>query len=233
MINFAKSATWKGFVKFGARMNTMRALKSLRVVLYLLPLLVAGESVGEVFKYRDAEGRIYLTDKPMRKGYQLLKRFSLDGGQRATSSTTHALARMQARRERLAPLIESVADEWRVRPALVHAVIRAESAYRADAVSRKGATGLMQLMAATAARFGVQDRRDPEQNLRGGTAYLRFLLEKFESDLELALAAYNAGESAVERYGNRVPPFPETRDYVRKVIRFYNRNLAERRVARR
>jgi soluble lytic murein transglycosylase-like protein len=89
----------------------------------------------------------------------------------------------------------------------------------------------MQLMPATAERYGVVDRSDPEQNVQGGVAYLRDLLELFESDLRLALAAYNAGENAVMRYGNAIPPYPETQNYVRKVIRFYNDQLPGDQVA--
>ena len=99
--------------------------------------------------------------------------------------------------------------------------MRAESAYRADAVSSKGAVGLMQLMPATAERYGVRNRRDPAQNLSGGSQYLRDLLVMFDNDLQLALAAYNAGENAVIRYGHKIPPYAETQGYVRKVIGFY------------
>ena len=100
--------------------------------------------------------------------------------------------------------------------------LESESAYQPDAVSHKGAVGLMQLMPGTAERYGVSDRHDPVQNLSGGTRYLRDLLEMFDNDLQLALAAYNAGENAVIRYGNKIPPYNETQGYVRKVIRFYN-----------
>ena len=129
---------------------------------------------------------------------------------------------MNKRRDDLAPLIDRAAMATRLRPALIHAVVRAESAYRSDAVSSKGAMGLMQLMPATAQRYGVSDRSDPAQNLRGGSEYLRDLLVMFENDLQLALAAYNAGENAVIRYGRRIPPYAETQNYVRKVIGFYN-----------
>ena len=138
---------------------------------------------------------------------------------------------MQRRRDTLAPMIKRIANEHQLRPELVHAVIRAESAYRADAVSSKGAVGLMQLMPGTAERYGVTDRRDPEQNMRGGSAYLRDLLVMFDRDLQLALAAYNAGENAVKRYGNAVPPFPETQDYVRKVIRFFRSQVSSDQLA--
>jgi soluble lytic murein transglycosylase-like protein len=114
-------------------------------------------------------------------------------------------------------LIEQVAEEHAVEPALLSALVEVESARRADAVSPKGARGLGQLMPATAERFGVADPHDPEDNLRGSAQYLRWLLERYGGDVRLALAAYNAGEGTVDRYGG-VPPFPETRQYVRRVL---------------
>jgi len=104
-----------------------------------------------------------------------------------------------------------------VSPALALAVIAVESAGRVDAVSSAGAGGLMQLMPATAERFGVADRMDPKANIEGGVAYLEWLLERFDRDVVLALAGYNAGEGAVDSHGG-VPPFAETRDYVPKVL---------------
>ncbi|MCB0359204.1 MAG: lytic transglycosylase domain-containing protein, partial [Bdellovibrionales bacterium] len=103
--------------------------------------------------------------------------------------------------------------DWR----LVKAVVHAESAFRPQAVSPKGAMGLMQLMPATASRFGVRNAFDPEQNIRGGVRYLRFLLDRYEGNIRLALAAYNAGEGVVDQLGD-VPPYRETIAYVRKVI---------------
>ena len=105
-------------------------------------------------------------------------------------------------------------------------MVRAESAYDPDAVSSAGAVGLMQLMPETARRYGVSDRRDPDANVLAGASYLRDLIAEFEQDLELALAAYNAGENAVRSYGNRIPPYPETQGYVRKVLRYYAENQA-------
>jgi soluble lytic murein transglycosylase-like protein len=104
---------------------------------------------------------------------------------------------------------------------LIHAVVRAESGYNPKAVSPKGAGGLMQLMPGTAKRYGVQDRFDPEQNLLGGARYLKDLLILFNNDLKLAIAAYNAGEGAVMRYGNKIPPFAETQNYVPKVLAYW------------
>ncbi len=106
---------------------------------------------------------------------------------------------------------------------LLHAMIMAESSYDPDALSPAGAVGLMQLMPETAKRFGVRDVFDPEQNVHGGARYMKYLLEKFDGDKELAIAAYNSGENAVIRAGNRIPPHPETVAFVPKVIDYYRR----------
>ena len=128
---------------------------------------------------------------------------------------------------RWTPLINRMAQREGLDPALAHAVIAAESAYRPTARSPKGAVGLMQLMPATAERFGVPraQRHDPEANLRAGLRYLKWLIAHFDGDLRLALAGYNAGEGAVHKYGNRMPPYPETQAYVRTVQDY----LAQRR----
>lgn len=108
-------------------------------------------------------------------------------------------------------------------PALIHAVIAVESNYNPNAVSRKGAAGLMQLMPETARRYGVKPReiKQPEKNIKVGARYLADLLQLFDGDVKLALASYNAGEDVVIRYGNRIPPYPETRAYVPRVLAFY------------
>ena len=131
---------------------------------------------------------------------------------------------------RYAPLIEQYARTHAVDPALVKAIVAVESGFEPSAVSPKGAVGLMQVIPATGERYGLaadrqrsveQKLADPATNLRIGTRYLRDLLARFANDLTLALAAYNAGEGAVEQYGNRVPPYPETQEYVKLVQQFY------------
>ncbi|MBB1073519.1 lytic transglycosylase domain-containing protein [Rhodoferax sp. 4810] len=129
-------------------------------------------------------------------------------------------ATVAARRAYYHHLIERTANQYGLWPSLLHAVIRTESNYRADALSSAGACGLMQLMPDTAARFKVRDIWDPAENIRGGASYLRWLLDLFQNDLRLALAGYNAGENAVKRYGYEIPPYPETVGYVRKVLQF-------------
>lgn len=211
----------------------MKRLFKNSILCALVLLVWAGAGYADVYKYRDTRGMIHLTDAPMGRGYVLLKRFSLPGTRQRGSNSGNALAEMHRRRSRYSTLIDDVARQTRVRAALLHAVVRAESAYRADAESRKGALGLMQLMPDTAARFGVTDRLDPHQNLLGGATYLGVLLDQFEHDLKLALAGYNAGENAVVGYGNQIPPYPETQAYVRKVLAFYDENLAAERLAQR
>jgi soluble lytic murein transglycosylase-like protein len=118
--------------------------------------------------------------------------------------------------------IALAAHEASLDPALVHALIHVESAHRAGAISPKGALGLMQLMPETARRFGSENALDPKANLRAGTRYLRFLLDHFGNRKDLALAAYNAGEGAVQRHGGNIPPFPETLRYVPAVLGKFN-----------
>lgn len=118
-------------------------------------------------------------------------------------------------------VVRDAGVRYGVDPCLIVAVMAAESGYRRYAVSPKGACGYMQLMPATAARFGVSDLFDSRQNIHAGTRYLRFLLDRFGGSLELALAGYNAGEGAVERYGKRIPPFSETQNYVRIISSRY------------
>jgi soluble lytic murein transglycosylase-like protein len=148
----------------------------------------------------------------------MLRRISASNGGSAyrtaalsvSSGTPRAVASAEVDR-----LIEQAAAQAGVDPDLVRAVAAVESGYRNEAVSSAGAKGLMQLMDGTARQLGVTDSFDPEQNLLGGATYLRFLLDKF-GDEKLALAAYNAGPGAVQRYGG-IPPYSETRDYVRLV----------------
>ncbi len=151
---------------------------------------------------RDANGRRVLTNT---------------GGAPARRAPTLG-SRVEPRE--LKPLIDSYANRYRLDPKLVHAVIRAESGYNARALSSKGARGLMQLMPATARELDVQDAFDPASNIAGGTRYLRRMLDQFAGSVELALAGYNAGPEAVRRFGG-IPPYPETRRYVTRILRDY------------
>lgn len=175
-----------------------------------------GGGGGDIWKRVGRDGTTHYSNRPMGKGAVLVYR-----GQRGSPARRAATSSNLARNIALyTPLIEKAARQFKLDANLVHAVVRAESAYNANAESKKGAVGLMQLMPGTAKRYGVGDRTDPAQNLTGGVSYLRDLLLQF-SNMALALAAYNAGENAVIRYGNKIPPYPETQNYVQKVIGFY------------
>jgi len=200
--------------------------------LILALCLAAFPSAADVYKYVDNKGMIYFTDAPLEGAQFRLewKRTSKKLVAESEKKTVAAMARgplevrppqsQPSRRAHYAAMIEGTARRYHLPPELLHAVIKTESAYNPAALSSAGATGLMQLMPATARRYKVGDIWDPQQNLNGGARYLRYLLDLFEQDLRLALAAYNAGENAVIKYGNRIPPYPETQRYVRKVLQF-------------
>jgi soluble lytic murein transglycosylase-like protein len=190
-------------------------LGAMLAALFLPPLTVE----AEIYKYRGPDGSFHFTDRPMGGGYKLIWRSGP-----SKKRGVYSLARMKQNRTKYTPIIEKVAKDNRLHPGLLHAMVRVESAYNPRALSKKGAQGLMQLMPATANRYGVLDSYDPKQNLEGGARYIRDLLVEFEYDIRLALAAYNAGENAVKRYGNTIPPYSETINYVDKVLGEYERN---------
>jgi len=130
------------------------------------------------------------------------------------------LAKRHDRRTKYDPIIERYAKKYRIDPVLVRAVIQVESDFNPRCVSNRGARGLMQLIPATARRYGVTTVHDPDQNIHGGIRYLSDLLEMFDDDLPRALAAYNAGEGAVQKYGG-IPPYAETTEYVQRALTVY------------
>lgn len=198
-----------------------------------LPLLVQ----AHIYGYIDERGTAHFAAEKLDARYQLfLQGGSLTSAESAgtpASPARPALLRYLSQHPNLRkfePLVLKASNDFDLDPALLKAVMAAESAFRPDAVSPKGAIGLMQVMPATAARYGVQaDQKrtieeklvDPELNIRVGARYLRDLRRKFANQQELVLASYNAGEGAVQQYGNQVPPYPETRNYVQLVSRFY------------
>lgn len=189
----------------------------------VLAVGLTGPVAADIYKYVDKHGRVTLTDKPINNKYKLLVK-TWKGWQEAKSRI--ALKDMEKNKRKYTSTINWYADRYRLPKSLVHAVVTAESAYDPDATSRTGAVGLMQLMPETARRYGVKNRRNPSDNLSGGTRYLRDLLIMFDNDLALALAAFNAGENAVKDNGNRIPPYTETREYVKKVIDYYRKYRA-------
>lgn len=166
----------------------------------------------------DAHGRVHLSNVPVDGRYRLV----IAPARKADAGAEEAAGR-SVRRTRFDGIIREAANRVGIDAALLHAVIAVESGYDARAVSESGAAGLMQLMPATARRYRVSDVFDPAENVRGGAEYLAALLKKFDDDLRLALAAYNAGETAVLRHGRRIPPFRETASYVPKVVETYRK----------
>lgn len=187
--------------------DTSRFLGMTALTLSGYLLISAPTAQAEIYQYIDAKGTISLTNVPSDVRY------------RRIDIHPNRLHPMISERE-LEPMISRFSRQHQLHPALIRAVIKAESDFDPMAVSRAGAIGLMQLMPQTAVRLDVRDLYDPEDNIGGGTKYLRQLLDRFRGNLPLALAAYNAGEHVVDRY-RALPPIDETRQYVRKVLRYY------------
>jgi soluble lytic murein transglycosylase-like protein len=192
------------------------------------PLLVLAVSAGiaqaDVYRYVDADGAVLFTNVPPDSRYRVyLKEKRQIPDPVAQTLASELRYYDEEARSRYSRHIFEAARLTRLEPALIHAVISAESGYNPFARSRKGAAGLMQLMPETAKRYGVKNRFDPAQSIHGGARYLRDLIRLFNNDLQLAVAAYNAGENAVVRHGNRIPPYSETMTYVPRVMSYYKK----------
>jgi len=188
-------------------------------------LLVTADAIARtrIYMYVDADGVRHYTDMPDGNPYRLL----VLSPNELTESGDHYSAAMLARASQYDSIIEKAAASAAVEPNLLRAVIVVESGFNSRAVSKRGAVGLMQLMPATASRFGVSNPYDPTENVHAGATYLKFLMNHFGQNVRLALAAYNAGEDAVDRNGGQIPPFSETLAYVPKVLKIY-RMLSDR-----
>jgi|Deesub1362A_J573_1020465.scaffolds.fasta_scaffold00876_1 soluble lytic murein transglycosylase len=182
-----------------------------------IPVLT-GTALSDIYRYVDERGVIHFTNTPKGKEY---KRIMTEG-----TEGQHEIKGPHNVRDRsyYEGIILRKSRKYNLDPSLVRAIITVESNWQPYAVSKKGAMGLMQLMPATARKTGVRNPFDPEQNIEGGTRYLRTLLDMFNNDLRLALAAYNAGPETVRKFGG-VPPIAETRRYIRKVLSMYNGNI--------
>jgi soluble lytic murein transglycosylase len=187
----------------------------LAVLLILATSLSQVAQAGGFYRYIDAEGVVHFSDTPVDDRYKRQKR---PARQEGLAITPRPRRRGPTERD-YDRLIYQVASRHRVQPALVKAVIAAESNFKPNAVSRVGAQGLMQLMPATAAELGVERPFAVIDNMEGGARYLRLMLDRY-GDVTRALAAYNAGPTAVDRYGG-VPPYPETQAYVARVLEYY------------
>jgi soluble lytic murein transglycosylase-like protein len=181
---------------------------------------------AEVYFYKDARGVYHFTTKP-RAGAEP---FRIAPTRRPATEPAVARSTTMGGSGRYDELIRECARRYAVDPALVKAVIHAESGFNRHVVSRRGARGLMQLMPRTARIYGVRDLSDARQNVLAGVKHLRALLDRFGNNIRLAVAAYNAGATAVRRHGG-LPPFPETRRYVARVFRFHAQYRSDERMA--
>lgn len=213
--------------------------QSLLCIIILLLCAATQTVVASVaYQYRAPDGSIVFTGEPLELPFELVKKMTLNWGdvrarkikKQIVEPKKADVAAKSKNQPKFAAIVDEKSKKYKVIPELLHAVIEAESAYDPDAVSHAGAVGLMQLMPATAKRFGVTDRTDPSQSVDGGAHYLRVLLDYFDNDLTLAIASYNAGEGAVVKYGRKIPPYRETQNYVVKVKKFLRRNLKQNRV---
>jgi len=197
----------------------------LRVILAVLGLCGPLACLAEagVYAFVDDQGELHLSNVPDNERYRSLETGSAPAVGEARVGPTRGGAVDSDARRQYGAVVAKAAGRYGIEPALLHAVISVESGYNARAVSKRGAAGLMQLMPDTAKRFGVANVFDPADNVRGGAQYLTELMKLFDNDLRLALAAYNAGEAAVIKYGRRIPPYRETAAYVPRVVGFYEK----------
>jgi soluble lytic murein transglycosylase-like protein len=182
-------------------------------------LLGTRAAVAAIFAFTDAQGTVHYSNVPVDTRYQVVIETAHEG----LTAGTAPLGALLRKSAQYSKVIETAARASRLEPALVQAVMVAESGGDPNALSKRGARGLMQLMPATARLYGVRNVFDPEQNVRAASQYLRDLTDRYQNDLELVLAAYNAGPAAVDLSGRKIPPLRETLDYVPRVLRIYSR----------
>lgn len=193
-------------------------------VLIVFMLIFCASAEADIYKYVDDEGVVHFTDAPIGKHNQKILKERL----KQKTSDFHYEKSANVQKIKISytaytEIVEKKAKEHSLDPALVNAVIKTESNWNKHAISRKGAVGLMQLMPSTAEMLKVKNLFDAEANIDGGTRYLKYLIERFNGNLTLALAAYNAGPNKVDQYGG-IPPISETKKYVKKVLGLYNGN---------
>lgn len=179
-------------------------------------------SAYKVYRYISPEGRLIFSTEKKREPYIRLRKIP-EGWVPENEISLYQGKQKSDVNDNYSAYIRDAANRYRLPNYLLHAIITVESSYNHRAISAAGARGLMQLMPATAKRFEVKDSFDAKQNIQGGSRYLRYLLRLFNGNLRLALAAYNAGENAVIKHGNRIPPYKETQNYVQKVLLTYRK----------
>ncbi len=190
------------------------------ILIIMLVLFTGLEAYADIYKYISDDGTVYFTNAPMDRNGSVVVR-----EKRSYQRSNKQYSNAYVDREGFHNMAEEKARQHNIDPQLIKAVIKAESNWNPDAVSSKGAQGLMQLMPSTASIMGVSNPFNPEDNIDGGIRYLKYLLQKFNGNLTLALAAYNAGPKLIERIKS-VPPIPETITYVNRVINYYSKGNA-------
>lgn len=205
----------------------MRLSPTFLLVLLWLPL--GASASGGIYRYVEKDGTIIYTNVPPPGSKRAKKLKGTFTQSLAPSAPVRGRASAPAELE---PHIEASSKRYRIPGSLVRAIMQAESNFNPNAVSPKGACGLMQLMPPTAAEMYVKDIFDEKENIEGGVRYLRVLANVFEGDMVKMIAAYNAGPDAVRKYGGKVPPYEETQEYVRKVLQLYYHYKERERLAR-
>lgn len=200
-------------------------VRVLPLVIGVMWMATASLARADIYAFVDESGVAHYSNVPTDPRFQFLLATPADKTQSGEAYNPVLLARSVD----FDPIIEKAALAASVEADLLRAVIAVESGFNARAVSKAGAVGLMQLMPATAKRFGATDRYDPRQNVHAGARYLRSLIDRYGKDIQLALAAYNAGETAVDRCGRCIPAYKETQAYVPKVLRVYETLVAQAR----
>jgi soluble lytic murein transglycosylase-like protein len=209
---------YQQFIQQDMLMGINRSVKARffsRVALLFCVSFYAASAEAQIYKYRLPNGKILFTDKEVYdKSYTLLTPNAL-----GLEFTKPKHSSGKDRSSKFQKYISKAASKYGIEETLIKAIIKAESDFDPNAVSKAGAQGLMQLMPKTARSYNVNNSFNSRQNIEAGTKHIKYLLGKYKSNLKLALAAYNAGETAVNKYGG-IPPFPETQRYVKKVMKF-------------
>ena len=201
-------------------------MQTLRRISLILICLTQVSVADPIYKYEDEDGKIVFTDTPPDRAqfteYKPKPVFILSH----KPPTVHARYYNLAAKGKISPMIQSLAQKHEMDPYLVEAVVKAESDYDPMAISRVGAQGLMQIMPKTGLGLGLQNPFDPQENLDAGIRHLKNLMGKYSNNMDLALAAYNAGEMSIAKYKG-VPPYPETLDYIQKIKKYYSQFLLQ------
>lgn len=195
----------------------------------LLPIIAFEPAAADIYQYTDENGVVHFSNVSVERGRKYKKvrtepkKEQAGGKKRGSAGPTARASSPEAGKvpQSYIDIIHTACDRHGVDPALVHAIVKVESDFNPYAMSRKGAMGLMQLMPQTAFDMKVRDTFNPGENIDGGVKYLRYLIDRYDGNLSLALAAYNSGETAVNKWGT-IPPFPETKNYVQRVLKLYN-----------